>query len=79
MTTPQVAIDNDGVPLSRDINPIQDAMQRLTAVCMEPRTWQLPYDQLSNGEQARASLARQLTDYAVIDEFTRYTIRSLAC
>jgi hypothetical protein len=38
---------------------------------MEPRTWLLPYDQLSNGEQARATLARRLADYAIIDEFTR--------
>lgn len=39
---------------------LADAEERLSVVCLEPRTWVLPFDVLSQGEQERANVARGL-------------------
>jgi len=41
-------------------------------------TWMRPYACLSNGEQARSRLARQIKDNAVIDDFTSVVNRHVA-
>jgi ABC-type ATPase with predicted acetyltransferase domain len=41
-------------------------------------TWCRPYTVLSNGQQFRADLARQIGDRAIIDEFTSVVSRPVA-
>lgn len=55
------------------------ARDRLHAVGMNsiPK-WRLPYNSLSCGEQHRVSIARNLHDDAVIDEFTSVVDRNVA-
>lgn len=57
----------------------QDAYERLSAAGLSSvPAWTLPYQSLSNGQQFRADLARQLHDGARIDEFTSVVDRLVA-
>ena len=56
-----------------------EAQDRLSSVGLGSiPTWMRPYACLSNGEQARARLARQIADGAVIDNFTSVVNRHAA-
>eukprot|EP01083_Nonionella_stella_P073079 197361_1 len=56
-----------------------DASERLSAVCLDPACWVLPFDVLSQGEQERANIARNLgEDGQIIDEFTSLVDRPTA-
>ena len=56
-----------------------DALQRLTASgLMSVPDWVKSYDSLSNGQQFRANLARQIGDLAGIDEFSSVVDRNVA-
>ena len=56
-----------------------DASEKLCASgLMSIPEWVKPYSALSNGQQFRANLARQLKDEAVIDEFTSVVDRNVA-
>ena len=56
-----------------------EAQDRLSSVGLGSiPTWMRPYTCLSNGEQARSRLARQMTDGAVIDDFTSVVNRQAA-
>lgn len=56
-----------------------DAINKLGAVGLNTiPSWYKPYHVLSNGEKFRADLARKLTSYAVIDEFTSVVDRNVA-
>jgi energy-coupling factor transporter ATP-binding protein EcfA2 len=58
----------------------QDAQDRLGAVGLgDIPAWHRPFHCLSNGQQARALLARQLRDGAVLDDFTAWVNRDAAC
>ena len=55
------------------------AMELMYAVGLSAvPTWTKPYQVLSNGEQFRANLARQIVNGAVIDEFTSVVDRTVA-
>lgn len=57
----------------------EDASERLAAAgLMSIPEWVKPYHVLSNGQQFRANLARQINDNAVIDEFTSVVDRNVA-
>jgi GNAT superfamily N-acetyltransferase len=59
-------------------NPV-DANERLSAAgLMSVPEWVKPYGVLSNGQQFRANLARQLKDGLTIDEFTSVVDRNVA-
>ena len=47
-------------PMASLFASLADAEERLSVVCLEPRTWVLLFDVLSEGEQERASVARGL-------------------
>lgn len=56
-----------------------DARSRLHAVGLNSvPSWMKPFHCLSNGEQFRAKLARQLKNNAVVDEFTSVVDRNVA-
>jgi len=56
-----------------------EAQDRLSSVGLGSiPTWMRPYGCMSNGEQARSRLARQITDGAVIDDFTSVVNRHAA-
>jgi len=57
----------------------EDAKERLSAVGFNSiPAWLRPYHTLSNGEQYRADLARQIEDNVAIDEFTSVVDRHVA-
>lgn len=57
----------------------QDAINKLGASGLNDiPSWVKPYHALSNGQQFRADLARQLTSNATIDEFSSVVNRSVA-
>jgi GNAT superfamily N-acetyltransferase len=56
-----------------------EGIEKLSAVGLNSiPSWCKPYSALSNGEQFRANLARQLKDGAIIDEFTSVVDRNVA-
>lgn len=56
-----------------------DANERLSASgLMSIPDWVKPYSALSNGQQFRADLSRQLVDGAVVDEYTSVVDRNVA-
>ena len=60
-------------------NTYDDARESLGAVALNSiPAWLRPYHTLSNGEQYRADLARQLRGNCVIDEFTSVVDRNVA-
>jgi GNAT superfamily N-acetyltransferase/energy-coupling factor transporter ATP-binding protein EcfA2 len=69
---------NDGSVVSNFDSPI-DASEKLSAAgLMSIPDWVKPYKVLSNGQQFRANLARSLSNFAVIDEFTSVVDRNVA-
>lgn len=57
----------------------ENAKDRLGAVGLNSiPAWMRPFHTLSNGEQYRANLARQIGDGAVVDEFTSVVDRNVA-
>lgn len=70
--------DNKKAIISHFDNP-DEAIDKLSAVGLNSiPSWCRPYSALSNGEQFRANLARQLEDGAIIDEFTSVVDRNVA-
>eukprot|EP00282_Hemiselmis_andersenii_P018209 CAMPEP_0114153796 /NCGR_PEP_ID=MMETSP0043_2-20121206/24555_1 /TAXON_ID=464988 /ORGANISM="Hemiselmis andersenii, Strain CCMP644" /LENGTH=136 /DNA_ID=CAMNT_0001248873 /DNA_START=60 /DNA_END=467 /DNA_ORIENTATION=+ len=56
-----------------------EATNRLSSVGLGSiPTWMRPFECLSNGEQARCMLARQIKDGAVVDDFTSVVNRHAA-
>ena len=65
--------------IASHFNSFEDARDRLGAAGLNSiPSWVRPYHTLSNGEQFRADLARQLEDNATIDEFTSVVDRNVA-
>lgn len=70
--------DNSKAIISHFDNP-DEAIEKLGAVGLNSiPSWCRPFSALSNGEQFRANLARQLKDGAIIDEFTSVVDRNVA-
>lgn len=68
----------DKAVVSHFLTP-DDAIERLMAVGLNSiPSWCRPHHVLSNGEQFRANLARQLNSGAIIDEFTSVVDRNVA-
>ena len=62
-----------------NFNTPEEATELLSAVGLNSvPSWFKPYNVLSNGEQFRANLARQLKSGAIIDEFTSVIDRTVA-
>ena len=62
-----------------NFNSPEEAREKLLAVGLSSiPQWVKPFHTLSNGEQFRATLARQLQDGAIIDEFTSVVDRNVA-
>jgi ABC-type lipoprotein export system ATPase subunit/GNAT superfamily N-acetyltransferase len=70
--------DNSKAIISHFESP-DEGVEKLSAVGLNSiPSWCKPYSALSNGEQFRANLARQLEDGAIIDEFTSVVDRNVA-
>ena len=70
--------DNTKAIVSNFSTP-DEAINKLTAVGLNSiPSWTKPFNVLSNGEQFRANLARQLISKSVIDEFTSVVDRNVA-
>jgi len=68
-----------GIAIAEHFESAEVAVERFYAVGLNTvPIWRLPYAVLSNGQQFRADLARQLEDGAVIDEFTSVVDRNVA-
>jgi ABC-type lipoprotein export system ATPase subunit/GNAT superfamily N-acetyltransferase len=66
-------------PIVSHFKDVDDAQNRLGAVGFNSiPSWMRPYHVLSNGEQFRARLARQLDSNIVVDEFTSVIDRDVA-
>lgn len=78
-------LDKDIITWRKDVSVASnfktpdEAIEKLGAVGLNSiPSWVKPFHVLSNGEQFRASLARRLEDYALIDEFTSVVDRNVA-
>ena len=70
---------HDNKAIVSHFNDADDAQTKLSAVGLNSiPAWFRPYKILSTGEKYRANLARQLSNGAVIDEFTSVVDRSVA-
>ena len=70
---------HDNKAIVSHFNDADDAQKKLSAVGLNSiPAWFRPYKILSTGEKYRANLARQLSDNAVVDEFTSVVDRSVA-
>ena len=72
------AWDNSNAVISH-FDTYEDGRDRLSAAGLNSiPNWIKPFHTLSNGEQFRANLARQIENGAVIDEFTSVVDRNVA-
>lgn len=75
-STPRWTIDKS---IASHFESPVDANERLSASgLMSIPDWVKPYSALSNGQQFRADLSRQLVDGAVVDEYTSVVDRNVA-
>jgi GNAT superfamily N-acetyltransferase len=69
----------DGRAIISHFDSVDDGIERLQAAGLSTvPAWLRPFRVLSNGEKFRADLARNVQDYAIIDEFTSVVDRNVA-
>eukprot|EP01083_Nonionella_stella_P003394 9704_1 len=70
---------NKKLNIAQHFESVQDIEEKMDAVCLHTRLCLSRFDQLSDGEQHRINIARQLgRNNVIIDEFTSYLDRATA-